>query len=309
MVCIGGGLSFFIKKQNRLLPITKNFKQPTSNADQREDNMEELQLKVKQTAGKIEFNFQEIRDALAVQMSAYADAVVTEDTIQAYKGELATLRKIYKAVDDKRKDIKREFNKPLDEFEEQVKGLLEEINKPINLINSQLTLFEEDRIAHKRERVSKMYEEIVGEYLRFLPLESNYNPKWDNKSYSDSDIQYDISEKLLKVKTDLNAIKGLNSEIEEDVINAYIANGNDLAKAIARNTQYVQDKAKVVEQVKTEVESKVETSKTSPLEGSTLNEMLKMTKTVKLIISYDDLQKAKNCLDFADVKYQVVEGA
>ena len=273
--------------------------------------MQDLDFRVNQTAGKIECNFAELKQALAVQMSAYDDAVVTEDSIPSYKAEIATLRKIRKAVDEKRKDIKRDFLAPLDEFEENVKLLLEEIDKPINLINSQLTLFEEDRKLNKKERVSKMYIEQVGDYLEFLPIESNFNEKWLNKGYSDSDIVYDISEKIQKVKNDLTVIDGLNSEIREELIKTYISSNNDLSRVVARNSQYLADKKRVEESVKKEIESKAESkeieaeSKSNSL--TKLNEFVKQSKTVKLIISETDLAQVQELLDFSDIKYQIIK--
>lgn len=282
--------------------------------------MDELNFRVNQTAGKIECNFEELKQALAVQMSAYEDAVVTEDTIPAYKGELATLRKIRKAVDDRRKDIKREFLEPLDKFEENVKLLLEEIDKPIDLINKQLNLFEEDRKLAKKERVSQMYMKQVGEYIKFLPIDTNFNEKWLNKSYTDADITYDISEKLQRVKSDMAVIDGLNSEIKDELIKTYISSNNDLSKAVARNSQYLADKAKVVEQAKAEAieqaENKVETKETevestenvaNPLEGTLLNTFVEQTKTVKLIISANDKDEVISTLDFMGIKYQIAE--
>ena len=273
--------------------------------------MQDLDFRVNQTAGKIECNFAELKQALAVQMSAYDDAVVTEDSIPSYKAEIATLRKIRKAVDEKRKDIKRDFLAPLDEFVENVKLLLEEIDKPINLINSQLTLFEEDRKLNKKERVSKMYIEQVGDYLEFLPIESNFNEKWLNKGYSDSDIVYDISEKIQKVKNDLTVIDGLNSEIREELIKTYISSNNDLSRVVARNSQYLADKKRVEESVKKEIESKAESkeieaeSKSNSL--TKLNEFVKQSKTVKLIISETDLAQVQELLDFSDIKYQIIK--
>jgi hypothetical protein len=244
-------------------------------------------------------------------MSAYDDAVVTEDSIPSYKAEIATLRKIRKAVDEKRKDIKRDFLVPLDEFEENVKLLLEEIDKPINLINSQLTLFEEDRKLNKKERVSKMYVEQVGDYLKFLPIENNFDEKWLNKSYSDSDIVYDISEKIQKVKNDLTVIDGLNSEIREELIKTYISSNNDLSRVVARNSQYLADKKKVEESVKKEIESKAESkeieAESKPNSLTKLNEFVKQSKTVKLIISEADLAQVQELLDFSDIKYQIIK--
>lgn len=279
--------------------------------------MGELNFEVRQSAGVIECNFKELKEALAVQMSAYDGVTVTEDTIPTYKGELATLRKIRTAVENKRKDIKKTYLEPYEAFEENVKSLLEEIDKPIDLINTQLKMFEEDRKIAKRERVTKMYIEQVGDLIRFLPVEANFNEKWLNKSTSDSDIEFDISEKIVKVKNDLDVIHSLNSEIEEDVISAYEKSGNNLTSAIARNQQYLSDKAVLEEKARNTTESEKEpendpvnvtvNNPVNPLEGTLLNDFVEQAKTVKIVISADDLQKVQNILDFSDIKYQILE--
>ena len=287
--------------------------------------MQDLDFQVVQTAGKIDCNFDELKSALAVQMSAYEDAVVSEDTIVDYKSELATLRKIRKAVDDKRKEIEKEFNKPMDEFKEQVKLLLAEIDKPINLIDTQLKMFEEDRQNAKRVRVTEIYNKQVGEYSDFLPIEKNFNEKWLNKSTTDKDIINDISALVTRIKSDLAVIEGLKSEIQDELIITYKNSGNDLTKAVARNNQYLEDKERVA---KTEAEAKAKAEKVAEdtqnslekvaeelkngsenMESlSTLNsldEIIERTKTVKLIIFADDLMQVKELLDFSNIKYRV----
>lgn len=279
--------------------------------------MQELDFRVQQTAGKIDCNFEELRSALAVQMSAYDDAVVDEESITSYKGELATLRKIRKAVDEKRKEIEREYCKPVEDFKEQVNLLLAEIDKPINLIDSQIKQFAEDNAKKKQEKCEQTYSEMIGEYATYLPFEAVFNKKWLNASYKYSDIQYDISEKITQVKSDLAVIDGLASEIKDEVIKIYKESGNNLAKAVARNSQYLADKQKIAERTRAEAEKKVqfettqsqeikEESKPTPLEQ--LNHFVEVSKMVKFIVSVEDVQKVKNILDFSDIKYQIVEG-
>ena len=273
--------------------------------------MQELDFKVQQTAGKIDCNFAELRSALAVQMSAYADAVVDEDSITSYKGELATLRKIRKAVDDKRKEIERDFCKPVDDFKEQVKLLLEEIDKPINLIDSQIKMFTEEKAQKKLEVCKQIYSEMIGEYESYLPFDSVFDKKWLNVSYKNSDVQYDISEKIAQIKSDLAVIDGLASEIKDEVIKVYKSSGNNLAKAVARNSQYLADKNKIeaqkLEQSKAETkEVKVESKEVAPV--AQLNDLVNKLKTVKFIISAEDSQRVQNMLDFSEIKYQIVEG-
>lgn len=268
--------------------------------------MENLEIQVQQQLGTISTNFEEIEKELRLQMSAYESFVVSEDEISVAKGDLAFLRKLRTSIDDKRKEIKREYLVPYNEFETSCKKLLEIIDQPIELIDSQIKMFDADRAAKKRERITKLYNEQVGDLIRFLPIEKNYNPKWNNKSYSTQDIAYDISEMVLKVKNDLGAIRALHSEIEEDCITAYAESGNDLSKAIARNSQYLADKEKVVEQVKKEIPTNPEPQSEivkKPIEK--LDDFASMIRTVKVTMPYKDWEEVKATLDFMGVKYTV----
>lgn len=273
--------------------------------------MENLDVKIVQTAGKIECNFDEIRSALAVQMSAYDDVVVSQDEIADAKHELATLRKIRKAVDDRRKEVKKSFNKPYEQFEEEVKKLLAEIDKPIEKIDSQIKMFQEEFASQKKSRCLEIYNEVISDYKDFLPFEKIFIDKWLNATYSETDIRYDISEKIAKVKSDLSVIDGLNSEIKDELIKTYINSDNDLSKAVTRNSQYIADKQKI-EQAQKEAETKVETKEPevetkeqTPIEQ--LDDLSKMVRTAKIIVSVDDLPQIREMLDFAEIKYQIAD--
>ena len=279
--------------------------------------MENLEIQVKQELGTITTNFSDIEKELRLQMSAYESFVVSEDEISMAKGDLAFLRKLRTSIDDKRKEVKRAYMKPYEGFEESCKKLMGIIDEPIGVIDSQLKLFEADRVEKKHKRVTKLYEEQVGELIRFLPVEKNYNPKWDNKSTTDQDISFDISAMVLKVKNDLSVIESLNSEIKDELLATYEKSGNDLAKAVERNSQYLNDKAKVVEKVKEAEKSapieekKVEEPAPTNLEPQSesamqsFNDFTQMVRTAKIIISYSDLEQVKETLSFMGVQFTV----
>ena len=103
--------------------------------------MNDIEVKVTQTAGVIESNFEEIKEALGLQMTAYLELEVTEDNINERKADLATLRKICKAVDERKKEVKKGFMKPYEDFEKEVKDVLAVINEPINMIDTELKGF------------------------------------------------------------------------------------------------------------------------------------------------------------------------
>ena len=273
-------------------------------------------LQITQQTGVISTNLDIIEAELKEQMEVYKDYVVTEDSISSDKKLLAELRKLEKDLNNARIATKKEYMKAFDEFEGRCKSVISLVSQPIALINEQIKLFDEEKKIAKIEHIKELYSEHIGEFERFLPFEKimNANPKWANVSTKDSDILFDLSGMVLKVKNDLSAIKALNSEIEEECIRTYQSFGNDLSMAIQRNSQYLADKQKL-EQSRKEAESKVVEEhkevqhevKATPQDLSMLNEIIEKSKTVKIIVAYEDLQQVKNCLDFAEIKYRIIE--
>lgn len=204
--------------------------------------MNDLEVRVVQTPGKIEANFNEIKEALKVQMTAYAALEVTEDSLTERKADVATLRKIRTAVDDKRKEVKKTFDAPLKAFEAEVKEVTGILDTEINRIVKDMDVFEQKRIAEKQAHIQKLYDENIGEYAEYLPLSVVRSDKWNNKTCADKDIVFDISEKVTRVKSDIAAIKALGSEFEEKLLAAYKASGNNLTVAIQKDADYKEAK-------------------------------------------------------------------
>lgn len=229
--------------------------------------MNDLQVKVSQQPGKIVCNFKEIKEALEVQMTAYTTLEITEEGQKEAKADLATLRKIRKSVDDQRKTVKKEYMAAYDEFEAEVKGLLAVIDEPITMIDSKLKEFDEKRIAEKQEHLHQLYEEGIGEYAEYLPYHMLASPRWNNATCKDSEIKYEISEAVLKVKTDIETIRMLGSEIEDQLLATYKNAGNSLPAAIKANSDYNQAK-KLAEEKLAEEKLKEEKTQGTRLDDS-----------------------------------------
>ena len=69
--------------------------------------MNELQVVVKQEVGKINWNFEELKTALATEMKKYTGIVFDDDSIADAKKTVAYLRKLKESVEDRRKDVKK----------------------------------------------------------------------------------------------------------------------------------------------------------------------------------------------------------
>lgn len=267
--------------------------------------MNDLEVKVQQQPGKIICNFKEIKEALEIQMTAYTSLEITEEGQKEAKADLATLRKIRKAVDDQRKAVKNEFMTPYNEFEKEVKDILAVIDAPITMIDTKLKEFDERRIEEKQQHLHELYEEAVGEYADYLPYHMLASPKWNNATCKDSDIRFTISEAVLKVKTDISTIKMLGSEIEDKLLEAYKESGNNLQAAIQKHNDYneakklaeIKAKAEAEEQIKKAVEEA--TAQVTELQSQDLNLTLQdftIAPPKDPVITFTDIKDASTVL-------------
>ena len=214
--------------------------------------MHDLELAVSQDLGKITANFDEIKTALAGQLKEYKDKEFTEDKKKDAKEDLASLRKLKKSVDERRKEVKKGYMKPYDDFDAKVKELIGLIDEPIKLIDYQVKSFEANRVKARKEEIKKVYEELVPDELQdYIPLERIYGPKWDNKTTTMKSIKTEISSKVSSTNSDIAAIKAMRSEKEETALNLYMEN-NNLAIAIKYLSEYENEKMEILRKQESE---------------------------------------------------------
>ena len=173
--------------------------------------MTDLQVVVKQQAGVIEWNYEELKAALQERMDLYKDAVVTEEGKNLAKKEVAALRNMKKAIDEKRKDVKKQCLEPYDEFNAKVMALMTIIDEPISLIDSQVKAFDEKRREQRRFAIREIYGEVVGDMAEYLSLERIYNSKWENATTSIKSIREDMEKIAADTKAAVLAISSMQS--------------------------------------------------------------------------------------------------
>lgn len=134
---------------------------------------------------EIGFNFDELKTELTERLHHYNTLVVTEDAIQDAKNDRANLRKLRDAIDTRRKEVKRECERPYKAFEAKVKELTALIDAPIAAIDGQVKNFEEQQRNQKLTEIEALYEELVQDTIKdIIPLSRILDPKWLNKSTS-----------------------------------------------------------------------------------------------------------------------------
>lgn len=203
---------------------------------------------ITQHDGIIEENFTEAKAYLASQLEAYKSVVFTEDTKKDAKDTVAQLRKDKKALQDKIKDVKKEYMKPFDDFMVKANELMLLYDEPIVYINAQIEDFEQKRREEKREQIQDIYHELVpeAEWQEVIPLAKIANPKWENATATVKSIKEEIMQYKENAKTAYTAIKAMASDKEAEALEMYKRTFN-LNECMDYLNRYEQQKKEVLE--------------------------------------------------------------
>ena len=211
---------------------------------EREMNMEELKIIALPQLGSIQFNEEEVKAGLAEQMKVYKELPVSAENKADRKKDIATLRKMKKAVDDRRKEVKSIWMKPYDEFERKVKEVMSLIDEPINLIDDQVKELEDRERRQKKAEIREYFSTAAGEYTEWLTLEQIYDPKWENASVSLKKVREEIDQRINEIKAALASLSLSVSDVKEEAIERYKPDLN-LTAALAYINQYEAQRARI----------------------------------------------------------------
>lgn len=156
----------------------------------------------------IEWNHEEIKHEVAEKVKLYANIVYTDNQIKEAKADRAKLNKFVKALEDKRKEIKKQCLTPYEDFEKKMKEIIAIVNEPIAIIDRQVKGYEDQKKAEKIEEIKK-YWILQADKIPEVTLDAIFNQKWLNASVSMKSIQDEINAKLEQIKNDIATLENL----------------------------------------------------------------------------------------------------
>ena len=208
--------------------------------------MKEMIVSVEQTEGIVNIsNFEEIKANVQASMELYKSMTFTEDTLSEARSTVATLRKLSKHLDDKRKDVKKKCMMPYEEFVNKINELQNIIAEPIELITRQTKEYEDKRIKQKKEEIQQIYDDCIEGMQEYIPLERIYDRTWENKGTLAKKIKEAIETYVDNAKMSVETIKNMHSEAEQRALEAF-KKTLDLSVAVNLITKYEADKAEIL---------------------------------------------------------------
>lgn len=205
----------------------------------------------------IKWNKEELEAAVRQKIASYENVVYTEDNMKQAKADRAELNKLTKAIEERRKKVKKIINEPYSIFEAELKEILALIQEPVGIIDRQVKAFEDQQKDEKKKSIRKSYDEVIGDLAEVLPFEKVFESRYLNQTYKLATAQADVKAKVEKVRTDLETIDSLESKFKLNAKDVYIKT-LDLSKALAENKRLsdLEEKLEAEKKRKEEAEKK-----------------------------------------------------
>lgn len=167
----------------------------------------DVQLVVsKETIGQLTTNIKEVKARVEMALPMYDICNYSIDDIPKCKEDKALLNKAAKALDDKRKELEKVWNKPFEEFKTTCNETCKLIKNAVSLIDGIIKEDEDRTKKAKREEVEKLAEKCGVETIG-IKLDLIFDSKWLNKTTSMKAIEKAIKEKIDNIKKDLEVLK------------------------------------------------------------------------------------------------------
>ena len=254
----------------------------------------------------IDFNFEALKSELKERLIRYEGLIVTEDSIREAKADKATLNTLRTAIEDKRKDVKKQCLKPYEEFEVKIKEIVAMIDKPILAIDGQVKGFENAIKEEKLNSIKEYFQSEVKDLERLLPFERIYNEKWLNSGYKIAEIQKEIKDTIFKVDNDLRIITAMKCDCETQMKYIYLKT-LDMSSALAEKTKFEEETKKMAE-----YKAKVEPVKTDAVQEQQMPPVEQISDIVfpmdfRVWVTDPQLRALKQFLLNNNIKYGRVE--
>lgn len=149
------------------------------------------------TPSKIVINNEdELTKTIEDYAAKYKGLVVNEEDVNDAKKVRAEMRGVAKSLDDKRKEVKKEYNKPLALFEKRIKKLTETIQEVITPIDEGIKNLEERERLSKQNEIETQVNKLLEEQSDYVKESFLHNPKWLNKTVVMKKVAEEVAEQI-----------------------------------------------------------------------------------------------------------------
>lgn len=160
-------------------------------------------------------NFDEMKVMLSDYAKEYSNPVITKENHNNDRKFLQQVRGLKKQLNDRRIAIKKEINKPMNDFEKNVKELTGILDTVIDPLAAGIKVFDDLDKEKMRQHVDQLVTDIADQHdVRISQIE--FDKKWLNKTVNDKQITDAV---IAQIKAIIDSQKRLDEE--KAIVNNY----------------------------------------------------------------------------------------
>lgn len=156
---------------------------------------------------KIKWNNEEIKKEVAQKLEYYKNVVYDETEIKEAKKDRASLKKFVEALENKRKEIKKQCLAPYEDFEKEEKEIIAMFSEATSSIDSQIKNFEQAKKDKKLDEIKGLF--VSAEFPDWVSFEQIFDERWLNVSVSLKNIETQINNAREQIDKDLEMLRVL----------------------------------------------------------------------------------------------------
>lgn len=144
---------------------------------------------------------------VAQKLEYYKNVVYDETEIKEAKKDRASLKRFVEALENKRKEIKKQCLAPYEDFKKEEKEIIAMFSEATSSIDGQIKNFEQAKKDKKLNEIKGLF--VSAEFPEWVSFEQIFDERWLNVSVSLKNIETQINNAREQIDKDLEMLRVL----------------------------------------------------------------------------------------------------
>ena len=171
---------------------------------------------------EIQWNFEEIKKYAAEKAAWYQGIAYTDADTKEMKNDKAEINKFITALEDVRKQKKKEYLAPYEVFEGQIKETLLPLRKTVSLITEKLDEVEEQYRESRKAKMEEFYYKYVGDLQPMVPFQKTIKEEFYKRSFTDKKLEQAYSCFFERLREDIKGLDQLPEKFRDKALLKYM---------------------------------------------------------------------------------------
>lgn len=236
---------------------------------------------------EIQWNFEEIKKYAAEKAAWYQSIAYTDADTKEMKSDKAEINKFITALEDVRKQKKKEYLAPYEVFESQIKETLLPLRKTVSLITEKLDEVEEQYREARKAKMQEFYKKYVGDLETLVPFQKTVKEEYYKRAFTDKKLEQGYSDLFDRLREDIKALEQLPERFRDKALLRYVEDFS--LSAALREGKRLEELEKLVEERRKQQEEEREARRIE--ENRRLEAAREAQKQEKIDVKQEPVQK------------------